>query len=200
MKSNFCKVGPSVAFILACALFVAGCSQPTATGYRIYSLPDQGIAHLSFEYPASFNVSQVQLFDDTGYERMDIVGPYSRQNYNRTTMWVVAQRFPESVTVGALVETALGVAEGLAGYRLIDRSTTGFNGITAEQIIYFYYAQRTDYEKNVLGLSPVPTVTRQLHFSAEGLQWTVAMSADENTVDADTPGFEYLLQTLTMLP
>jgi hypothetical protein len=42
-------------------------------------------------------------------------------------------------------------------------------------------------------------ITRELFFTYGGLQWTVAMSADESTVDADTPGFEHLLQTLTML-
>ena len=115
-------------------------------------------------------------------------------------MWVVAQRFPETTTVGSLVEAALGVAGGLAGYHLIDRSATSVSSNTAEQISYFYYAQRTDYEKNILGLSPVPTVTREVYFTSGGLQWTVGMTADQSTVDTDTPGFEHLLQTLTMLP
>jgi hypothetical protein len=185
--------------LLAVAVLTA-CSGPVPTGYRTYSLPDKGIAHLSFEYPASFNVRQVQLYDDSDYERMDIDGPYSRQTRDRTTMWVVAQRYTSPITVGDLVDSAQAVASGLAGYRLLERGPFYFNGITAEQFSYFYYAARSEYERKILGFTPAPTVARQIYFSLDGLQWTIAMTADEATVDADTPGFEHLLQTFTLLP
>jgi hypothetical protein len=186
--------------ILGGTSILASCNQPVATGYRTYSLPDKGVAHLSFEYPAAFYVRLVQLFDETGFERMDIDGPYSRQNRNRTTMWVVTQRYSTPIPVGDLIHNSISAASGLSGYKQIDRSTTNVNGITAEQHIYFYYTTRSDYEIKVLGLKPSPMVTREVLFTYNGLQWTVAMSADESTVDADTPGFEHLLQTLTMLP
>ena len=189
-----------LALILAGLSILSACSQSATTGYRTYSLPDKGIAHLSLEYPAAFNVSQVQLFDDTGYERIDIDGPYSRENRDRTTIWVVAQRYTTPITVADLLESSIGVASGLSGYRLIDRSSTSVNGITAEQFIYFYYSQRSDYEKNILGFAPAPMVWREIFFSCNYLQWTAGMSADESTVDADTTGFDHLLQTLTMLP
>jgi uncharacterized membrane protein len=180
---------------------VASCGAAAPpTGWRTYSLTDKGIAHLSFEYPATFNITQVQLYDDTGYERMDLEGPYSRQTRDRTTTWVVAQRYTPMLSVGDLLQSALTVAGGLSGYRLIDRSTYYFNGITAEQITYFYYASRTDYERKILGLTPAPTVTRQVYFIANGLNWTVAMSADQSRVEADTPGFEHMLATFTLLP
>ena len=161
---------------------------------------DKGIAHLCFEYPSSFNIRLVQLYDNTGYERIDIDGPYSRQHRDRTTMWVEAQRFTLPITIGFLIENAVSVASGHEGYRLLDRSPFYFSGITAEQFTYFYYATRSDYERKILGFSPAPTVTRQIYFSYNGLQWTIAMSAYQSTVDMDTPGFEHLLSTLTMLP
>jgi hypothetical protein len=191
---------PLPALTLSVLAILASCGQPVATGYRTYSLPDKGIAHLSFEYPASYNVSQVELYDDTGYERMDIDGPYSRENRDRTTMWVVAQRYSTPITVADLVENAVAVASGLPGYREIDMSNTSVNSMAAQQYTYFYYATRSSYEINILGFKPAPTVTREIFFTHNGLQWTVAMSADQSTVDADTPGFEHLLQTLTMLP
>ncbi len=179
---------------------MASCNQPVATGYRTYSLPDKGIAHLSFEYPAAFYVRLVQLFDETGFERMDIDGPYSRQNRNRTTMWVVAQRYSTPITVGDLIQNSVSAASGLPGYKQIDRSATNVNGITAEQYVYFFYSTRSDYEIKVLGLKPSPMVTREVFFIYSGMQWTVGMSADERIVDTETTGFEHLLQTLTMLP
>ena len=187
-------------FILGSMLIFASCNQPTPTGYRTYSLPDKGIAHLSFEYPAAFNVRLVQLFDDTGFERMDIDGQYSRQNHDRTTMWVVAQRYSYAITVDDLIQNSISTDSGLPGYKQINRSTTNVNGLTAEQYVYFFYSTRSDYETKVLGLTPSPVVTREVFFTYNGLQWTVGMSADERTVDADTTGFEHLLQTLTMLP
>ena len=200
MKRNLRFTGLLLSLVLAGSSFLPACDQPMATGYRTYALPDKGMAHLSFEYPAAFNVRQVQLFDDSGIERIDLDGPYSRKYRDRTTMWVVAQRFDASITIGDMIQAAMSVTGGLSGYRLIDRSTTNVNGITAEQFSYFYYASRTEYEKNILGFEPAPTVTRQVYFSYNNLQWTVAMTADENTVEADTPGFEHFLQTLTMLP
>jgi hypothetical protein len=200
MKRTFRVICLTLALTLAGLFFLPACNLPVPSGYRTYSLPDKGIAHLSLEYPAAFNVRQVQLYDETGYERIDIDGPYSRQNRDRTTMWVVAQRFTTPVTIGNLIQSSMGVAGGLSGYRLIDRSTISVDGITAEQYIYFYYSQRSAYEINILGFKPAPMVTREIFFTFSGLQWTVAMSADESTVDADTVGFEQLLQTLTMLP
>ncbi|MGA3094253.1 MAG: hypothetical protein ABSD79_02565 [Dehalococcoidales bacterium] len=187
-------------FILGSMSIFASCNHPTPTGYRTYSLPDKGIAHLSFEYPAAFNVSLVQLFDDTGFERMDSDGPYSRQYHDRTTMWVVAQRYPSTITVDNLIQNSISTDSGLPGYKQIDRSTTNVNGLTAEQYVYFFYATRSDYENRVIGLKPSPMIIREVFFTYSGLQWTVGMSADERTVDADTTGFEHLLQTLTMLP
>jgi hypothetical protein len=181
-------------------LVFAACGQPIPTGYDTYTLPDKGIAHLSFEYPAAFYVKQVQLFDDTGFERMDIEGPYSRKYRDRTTMWVVAQRSPSNTTVSELVQNSANTASGLPGYRLIERSPININGIAAEQHIYFYFTTRSDYEKKVLGFAPASMVTREVFFALNDLQWTVGMSADENTVKTDTIGFEHLLQTLTMLP
>lgn len=185
---------------LASLSILTSCGGPVPTGYRTYSLPDKGIAHLSFEYPAAFNVTEVQLLDSDGYERMDIDGPFSRLTRSRTTMWVVAQKYAESVSIGDLIASAESVAKGFDGYRLIDRSVKSINGITAEQYTYFYYSARSDYETRIVGLEPVPTVTRQLYFTYGGLQWTVAMSADESTVEADNISFERLLETLTMLP
>ncbi|RJO62916.1 MAG: hypothetical protein C4542_01415 [Dehalococcoidia bacterium] len=191
---------PLVLLSLAGLSILASCSPPIPTGYKTYSLPDKGIAHLSFEYPAAFYVRLVQLLDDTGFERMDIDGPYSRQNRDRTTMWVAAQRYPTPTTVGDMIQNAISAASGLSGYRQIERSTTNVNGMPAEQHTYFFYSTRSDYEIKVLGLKPSPMVTREVFFTYNGLQWTVGVSADERTVDADTPGFEHLLQTLTMLP
>jgi hypothetical protein len=190
----------TAAACLFAALTLASCSTPVPTGYRTYSLPDKGIAHLSFEYPASFNVRQVQLYDDTGYERMDIDGPYSRQTRDRATMWVVAQRYTSPISVGDLIASAQAVAGGLSGYKLLDRSPFYFNGITAEQFSYFYYAPRSDYERKILGFTPAPTVSRQIYFSLNGLEWTIAMTTDEARLDVDNPGFEHLLQTFTLLP
>lgn len=185
---------------LACIAMLCSCQQELPTGYRTYSLPDKGIAHLSFDYPASFNVRQVQLFDDTGYERMDIDGPFSRTTRDRTTMWVVAQRYSTPLTIADLVQNSVSVAQGLPGYTLKDRSAISFNGISAEQYIYFYYSSRTDYEKNILGLTPAPTITREVFFSYGGLSWTIGMTANENSVATDTAGFEHLLNSLLMLP
>ena len=187
-------------FILGCMSLFASCNQPTPTGYRTYSLPDKGIAHLSFEYPADFNVRLVQLFDDTGFERMDIDGPYSRQYHDRATMWVEAQRYTSAITVDDFIQKSIGTDSGLPGYKQLNRSTTSVNGLTAEQYVYSFYSTRSDYEIKVLRLTPSPMVTREVFFTYNGLQWMVGMSADERTVDADTPGFEHLLQTLTMLP
>ena len=200
MSKNIRLLNLLLVFAMAGLSILTSCKQAIPTGYKIYSLPDKGIAHLSFEYPAAFYVSQVQLYDDTGYERIDIYGPYSRQNRDRTTMWVVAQKYPAAFTIGDLIESSISVASGLPGYKQIDRSTINVNGITAEQYIYFYYTTRSDYEIKVLGFTPAPTVTREIFFTYNGLQWTVAMSADQSTVEADTPGFERLPQTLTMLP
>jgi hypothetical protein len=187
-------------FILGGMSIFTSCNQPTPTGYRTYSLPDKGIAHLSFEYPAAFNVRLVQLFDDTGLERMDIDGPYSRQYHDRATMWVVAQRYPFTTTVDDLIQNSISTDSGLSGYKQIDRSTSNVNGLTAEQYVYSFYSTRSDYETRVLGFTPSPMVTREVLFTYNSLQWTVGMSADERTVDADTAGFDHLLQTLTMLP
>ncbi len=185
---------------LAGIAMVCSCQQELPTGFRTYSLPDKGIAHLSFDYPASFNVRQVELYDDTGYERMDIDGPFSRTTRGRTTMWVVAQRYSTPLTIADLVQNAVSVAQGLPGYALKDRSTISLNGITAEQYIYFYYSARTDYEKKVLGFTPAPTVTREVFFSYGDLEWTIGMTADENSAATDTTGFEHLLNSLVMLP
>jgi len=186
--------------LLAGIVISGSCRQALPTGYRTYSLPDKGIAHLSFDYPASFNVRQVELYDDTGYERMDIDGPFSRTTRDRTTMWVVAQRYSTPITIADLVQNSVGVAQGLSGYVQKDRSTISFNGITAEQFAYFYYSTRTDYETKILGLTPAPTVTREIFFSYGGLDWTIGITADENSASSDTPGFEHLLNSLVMLP
>jgi hypothetical protein len=187
-------------FILGSMSIFASCNQPIHTGYRTYSLPDKGIAHLSFEYPAAFNIRLVQLFDDTGFERMDIDGPYSRQYHDRTTLWVEAQRYTSAITVDDLIQKSIGTDSGLPGYKQISRSTSSVNGLTAEQYVYSFYSTRSDYEIKVLGLTPSPMVTREVFFTYNGLQWTVGMSSDERTADADTTGFEHLLQSLTLLP
>jgi hypothetical protein len=142
----------------------------------------------------------VQLYNETGYERMDIDGPFSSQTRDRTTMWVVAQRYSTPITIADLILNSVSVASGLPGYAQRDRSTTSVNGINAEQYIYFYDSKRTDYETKILGFKAAPTVTREVFFSYGGLQWTVGMTADEGTLDRDTPGFEHLLKTLVMLP
>ena len=200
MPKSIRFVKPLVFLSLAVISILAACGQPVPTGYKTYSLPDKGIAHLSFEYPAAFYVRLVQLLDDTGFERMDIDGPYSRQNRDRTTMWVEARRYSTPITVNDLIQNSISAASWLSGYRQIDRSTTNVNGLSAEQHAYFFYSTRSDYEIKVLGLKPSPMVTREVFFTYNGLQWTVGMSADERTVDTETPGFEHLLQTLTMLP
>ena len=187
-------------FILGGMSIFTSCNQPVATGYRTYSLPDKGIAHLSFEYPAAFNVRLVQLFDDTGLERMDIDSPYSRQYHDRTTTWVVAQRYTSAISIDDLIQNSISTDSSLPGYIQLNRSTTSVNGLPAEQYVYSFYSTRSDYEIKVLGLTPSPMVTREVFFTYNGLQWTVGVSADERTVDADTAGFEHLLQTLTMLP
>lgn len=189
-----------LALIIGGTSLSASCNQPVPTGYKTYSLPDKGIAHLSFEYPAAFYVRLVQLLDETGFERMDLDGPYSRQNRSRTTMWVEAHRYSTFITASDLIHNSISTASGLSGYRQIDRSSISVTGISAEQHTYFSYSKRSDYETKVLGLAPSPMVTREVFFTYGGLQWTVGMSAHERTVDADTPGFEQLLQTLTMLP
>jgi len=186
--------------LLAGIVMSGSCRQALPTGYRTYSLPDKGISHLSFEYPASFNVRQVELYDDTGYERMDIDGPFSRTTRDRITIWVVAQRYSTPITIADLVQNSVGVAQGLSGYVQKDRSTISFNGITAEQYAYFYYSTRTDYETKILGFTPAPTVTREVFFSYANLDWTIGMTADENSASSDTPGFEHLLNSLVMLP
>ncbi len=189
------------AVLLLALVPLSGCgAPPLATGYRTYSLTDQGIAHLSFEYPASFNVRQVQLYDENGYERMDLDGPYSRATRSRTSMWVVAQRYTNPISIGDMLGSAQAVASSLDSYQLLDRSTYYFNGITAEQFSYFYFASRTDYEKKILGFTPAPTVARQVFFIYGGLNWTVAVTGDQATAEADAPLFEHLLATLTMLP
>jgi len=200
MHKNLRLFNLFLVLILGGMSIFASCNQPAPTGYKTYSLPDKGIAHLSFEYPAAFYVRLVQLLDDTGFERMDIDGPYSQQNRDRTTMWVVAQRYPISIAIDNIIQNSISAASGLSGYRQIDRSTTNVNGLTAEQHIYFFYSTRSDYDIKVLGLKPSPMVTREVFFTYNGLQWTVGMSADERIVDAETAGFEHLLQTLTMLP
>ncbi len=181
-------------------VWLSSCQPVLPTGYQTYSLPDKGIAHLSFDYPACFYVRQVQLYDDTEFERIDIDGPFSRASRNRTIMWVEAQRYSTPITIADLTENAAGIAEGLPGYCQKDRSTISVNGITAEQYMYSYFSARTDYETRILGFIATPTVTREIFFSYGDLQWTVGMTTDENALEDETPGFEHLLSTLTMLP
>ncbi len=179
---------------------LSSCGAPIATGYRTYSLTDQGIAHLSFEYPADFNVRLVQLYDDTGYERIDIDGPFSRKLRSRATIWVVVQRKAAGTTLADRVQNAIDIASPLPGYRLIEKSSASVNGIAAEQFIYFYINPRSDYESRIIGLEPLPLITREVFFISGGLYWTLAMSTHESSVEADTPGFEHLIQTLAILP
>jgi hypothetical protein len=187
-------------FVLAGLSMLTSCGHIIPTGYRTYSLPDNGVSRFSFDYPARFNIRQEQLRDNPGFERVDLDGPYSRQARDRTTIWVVAQHWYVAATVADRLQAALTAAKGLPGYLLMDRSAVTAGGIPAEQIVYFYYSSRTDYETKVLGFKPSPTVTRQVFFTYNNLFWTVGMRSCQDTADSGAMDFEHVLQTLQMLP
>jgi len=194
------RLGITATALLFIASSILDCNRPVPTGYETYTLNDKGISHFSFDYPARFIVRQVQFLDNPSFERVDLDGPYSKQTRDRTTIWVVAQQYPAATTVADLLQSSLTTASGLPGYQLLDRSLTTAGGITAEQIVYFYYSQRSDYETRVLGFKPAPTVTREVFFSYNNLFWTMGMSSDQSTADSDALDFERVLQTLQMLP
>jgi hypothetical protein len=184
--------------LTAALLLPAGaCGAPTFTGYRTYTL-EEGVGHMSIEYPSHFNVTLVQLLKEENYTMVDIYGPMDRRVRARTRVWVTVS-ITQVQDAGAALAASMLVARSLSGYRFIEQEKLVIDGFEAEQVAYFYYAGRTDYETKLLKLSPTPTVARYAFFVNNGVGWTVAMTSYETTADTDAVYFAHLLETLMVL-
>ena len=181
------------------AFLFSGCSTPLATGYQTYTITE-GAGYMSFEYPARIPPKTVQLAEDSSYTMIDLYGPVMPQDRTRTRIWVTVTRDASQAATAALhLQSALGIAETLAGYSFIDRSFLTLGGEQAEQIVYANVLSRTDYEIRVLHLSPVTMFNRQIFLSHNGAVWTISMTASEQNFDSDTPDFGHLINTFEFL-
>ena len=184
--------------ITAALLFPAtACGGPAFTGYQTYTL-EEGVGHMSIEYPSHFRVTLVQLLKEENYTMVDIYGPMNRKVRARTRLWVTVTR-TQVLDAGAALAESLLVARSLSGYRFIEQKIITVDGFEAEQVVYFYYAARSDYETRLLKLTPAPTVARYVFFVNNGVSWTVAMTSYETTAEADGVYFQHLLETLQVL-
>jgi hypothetical protein len=180
-------------------LLGTACGKTVPTGYFIYTL-QQGVRHFSIEYPAHFNVTTVQLLEAEKYTMVDIYGPFMKKERVRTRIWVtVSQKESQPQDAITALDATLSIARTLPGYNMMERNTLNVNGIKAEQVEYFYYASRSDYEVNILKLEVAPTVAREVCFLYGGAIWTMSMTSYEATVEADKLYFEHLLETFKVL-
>jgi hypothetical protein len=187
------------AIFFGCALLLPSCSTPLATGYQVYSITE-GAGYMSFEYPARIPPKTVQIADDGSYTMIDLYGPVMPQDRTRTRIWVtVTKNSDQANTAGVHLQSALGIAETLAGYSFIDRSFLTLGSEQAEQIVYANVLGRTDFEIKVLHLSPVTMINRQIFLTHDGAVWTISMTASEQSYDSNTPGFNHLISTFKFL-
>ncbi len=196
MNKTCCKLF-CLALTAALLLPAGACGTPTFTGYRTYTL-EEGVGHMSIEYPSHFNVTLVQLLKEENYTMVDIYGPMNRKVRARTRIWVTVS-LTQTQDAGAALAEAMLVARTLSGYRFIEQGKLVIDGFEAEQVSYFYYATRTDYETRLLRLSPAPMVARYAFFVNNGVGWTVAMTSYETTAATDAAYYENLLNTLMVL-
>ncbi len=188
------------ALLLCLLLALAGCrgnSQPT--GYRVYTLTE-GVGHVTFEYPARFTLASEQVLKDVGYTMVDLESPMSKKDRTRTRLWTTATQSPVGLgPAHSYLEACVATASTLPGYRFIETTALTIDGNPAEEVAYFYYAPRTDFESQMLNLEPVPTITRQVFFTHGDCAWVIGMTSNENTAQADLVDFEHLVATYRVL-
>lgn len=189
-------LGPFLSIVL---VVIGGCGSPSPTGYRTYTLLE-GAGHFSFEYPARIPVKTVHLGEDGNFTMVDLFGPVSPKDGTRTRVWITATRSPGMPPDFPLyLESALGVAESLSGYRFIDRSNLVVAGETAEQISYANMLHRSDYETRVLRLSPYTVINRHIYLTHGDAVWTISITATADVFDIELTDFERLLASFSFL-
>ena len=181
-------------------LVVPGCSNPERTGYRVYTL-EEGVAHMYIEYPAFMDITLVTLLKEENYTMVDIYSPMMRKERFKTRIWVTASRNENAPQdSGVPASESLVVGRTMPGYRFIEQFSLNISGFPAEEIAYFYYTSRTDYERDFLKLAPAPTVARYAYFINGQDVWTIGMTSFETTAETDRGYFEHLVETLKVLP
>ena len=187
-----------VALVLMVGL--PGCGAPERTGYRVYTL-EEGVARMYIEYPAFMDVTLVTLLKEENYTMVDIYSPMARKERFKTRIWVTASRRENAPQdAGVPASESLVVGRTIPGYRFIEQFSLDIAGFAAEEIAYFYYTARTDYERDFLKLAPAPTVSRYAFFINGQDVWTIGMTSFETTAETDRTYFDHLVETLKVLP
>ena len=191
----------SLALIAAVVMAgLPGCATTERTGYRVYTL-EEGVAHMYIEYPAFMDITLVTLLKEENYTMVDIYGPTARKERFKTHIWVTAthkENAPQDPGVPA--SEGLVVGRTMPGYRFIEQFSLEIAGFPAEELAYFYYTARTDYERDFLKLAPAPTVARYAYFINGQDVWTIGMTSFETTAERDGLYFDHLIETLKVLP
>ncbi len=183
------------------AIAAVGIRDPgPASGYYSYTLTE-GPGHLYFEHAARVPVKTVSFTEDKNYVMVDLYGRYAPEHHTRTRMWITVTRNPsgEAPNPGLFLDSALGVAETLPGFRYIDYSSLTVDGVQAEQIVYSNTTYRSDYETKILHLEPFTVVTRQIFLAHGEAIWSFAITASETIADTEMAEFEHLLATFKFL-
>jgi hypothetical protein len=172
-------------------LIATGCTQ--CNGYKQLTV-EEGIAHLSFEYPCNWEVGIIEIREDLGFTSITVLSPFSEEGDSFWTFSIISP-YEDWPNAEAALEDSLSFWESEIDFEILDRSAVEVAGVRAEQVVFFCRVPR-DYP---LGAEPTPVVKRSLYFEYDGLIWMIGSSSDQAVAEADNVHFEHMLETFRIL-
>jgi hypothetical protein len=144
---------------------------------------DEGVAHLSFEYPKTFGI---QKYSSQGTAEGDFSINIFGKDYNPQIMVLVRKTVPGQNDPVSLAEKGIRDGEAQRSFVLEERGQITIAGITGEETRYSY------------GSAPDHRVQWEVFFEKNGLTYVVAFVIQGKASRAHRSMYEHLLATFNV--
>lgn|GEM_PF-6874554 len=189
-KRIFLALSIITAFIM---LFNTGCAR-SFSGYDVYEQHD-GEGSYDFQYPNHYSVTLVELYADQHLSVLHVYSLMDRVTKTRSHWEVeVSQgRYLNASDIYANIKLHASSLPDLK-YEYDELITIG--GFEATVITYTYRLERSDYEKNIVGLEEYGMRTRVAFFQKDGRFWKFTEDYCPETNPDDVIWYQNFLDTI----
>ena len=174
-------------------LFSAGCAR-SFSGYDVYQ-QHAGEGIYDFEYPNHYNVTLVELYEDQHYSCLHVYSMMERieKTQSHWEIEVSKDRYLNSSDIYAQIKLH---ASSLPNLKYENDRLIKIGEYDATVITYTYRLQRTDYQKNIVGLKDYDMRTQVAFFQRDGKFWKFTEDYCPETNPDDVTWYQHFLDTI----
>jgi hypothetical protein len=188
--------------LLLLLLFFTGCGPGYSTtagspGYTEMTIK-RGIARFSFEYPSHYKIGKVEIRNDYDYINVIVYGQSPGEEAHNPFISIFVDTTGESMqNIQDAIDVSLSTVSTFPYFHFLERSPVKVtaDSIPGERVTYSW----ADYPSIAPDTKPIHYKSSITFFEHGSRIWSVLITSNICTAEADEPVYNHILQTFKIL-